>query len=107
MSLIITFMFEPAKLQMNWANANGTRTRRIAPDGWPTAGASATTAPIARPAPTARHVLAPWSTGLARVVRSRMIPRGWSREVDAGGTPRERDVNVERRAGLVDEVHVP
>ena len=27
MSLIITFMLEPAKLQMNCANANGTRTR--------------------------------------------------------------------------------
>jgi len=24
MSLIITFMFEPAKLQMNWARASGT-----------------------------------------------------------------------------------
>jgi hypothetical protein len=24
MSLIITFMFEPAKLQMNWASASGT-----------------------------------------------------------------------------------
>ena len=24
MSLIMTFMFEPAKLQMNWARANGT-----------------------------------------------------------------------------------
>ena len=28
MSLIITFMFEPAKLQMNWARARGTRTFR-------------------------------------------------------------------------------
>jgi hypothetical protein len=28
MSLIITFMFEPAKLQMNCARANGSRTRR-------------------------------------------------------------------------------
>src|SRR4051812_1893685 len=26
MSLIITFMFEPAKLQMNWANASGSST---------------------------------------------------------------------------------
>jgi hypothetical protein len=24
MSLIMTFMFDPAKLQMNWAKANGT-----------------------------------------------------------------------------------
>jgi len=30
MSLIITFMFEPAKLQMNCANANGARKRRAA-----------------------------------------------------------------------------
>jgi hypothetical protein len=28
MSVIITFMFEPAKLQMNWARANGSRSRR-------------------------------------------------------------------------------
>ena len=28
MSLIITFMFEPAKLQMNWASASGARKRR-------------------------------------------------------------------------------
>ena len=27
MSVIITFMFEPAKLQMNWASASGTSTR--------------------------------------------------------------------------------
>ena len=35
MSVIITFMFEPAKLQMNCANASGTRTRRKAADGRP------------------------------------------------------------------------
>jgi hypothetical protein len=28
MSLIITFMFEPAKLQMNWASANGAMNAR-------------------------------------------------------------------------------
>ena len=28
MSLIITFMFEPAKLQMNWASASGARNAR-------------------------------------------------------------------------------
>jgi hypothetical protein len=28
MSLIITFMFEPAKLQMNWASANGAKNLR-------------------------------------------------------------------------------
>ena len=31
MSLIMTFMFEPAKLQMNWARASGTSIRRSAP----------------------------------------------------------------------------
>ena len=30
MSLIITFMFEPAKLQMNWASASGRISRRAA-----------------------------------------------------------------------------
>src|SRR5919108_3859179 len=30
MSLIITFMFEPAKLQMNWARASGRRNLRLA-----------------------------------------------------------------------------
>jgi hypothetical protein len=28
MSLIITFMFEPAKLQMNWASASGASSFR-------------------------------------------------------------------------------
>ena len=37
MSLIITFMFEPAKLQMNWARARGTSARRNAPGGRPAA----------------------------------------------------------------------
>jgi hypothetical protein len=27
--LIITFMFEPAKLQMNWASASGARNLRL------------------------------------------------------------------------------
>ena len=31
MSLIITFMFEPAKLQMNWASASGARKARGEP----------------------------------------------------------------------------
>jgi hypothetical protein len=31
MSLIIAFMFEPAKLQMNWASASGARNLRRAP----------------------------------------------------------------------------
>jgi hypothetical protein len=29
MSLIITFMFEPAKLQMNWASASGAKNLRL------------------------------------------------------------------------------
>src|SRR5437764_12760731 len=37
MSLIITFMFEPAKLQMNCASASGRRTFRRARDGRPLA----------------------------------------------------------------------
>jgi hypothetical protein len=32
MSLIITFMLEPAKLQMNWAKASGTSALRSAFD---------------------------------------------------------------------------
>src|SRR5436309_9452661 len=31
MSLIITFMFEPAKLQMNWARASGAMNARAEP----------------------------------------------------------------------------
>jgi hypothetical protein len=31
MSLIITFMFEPAKLQMNWASASGAMNERGEP----------------------------------------------------------------------------
>src|SRR6516225_1290502 len=31
MSLIITFMFEPAKLQMNWARASGRMNARAEP----------------------------------------------------------------------------
>jgi hypothetical protein len=38
MSLIITFMFEPAKLQMNWARASGAMNAR----GEPTQLAAAT-----------------------------------------------------------------
>jgi hypothetical protein len=37
MSLIMTFMFEPAKLQMNWARASGTSIFRNALDGRPAA----------------------------------------------------------------------
>src|SRR3954470_7691198 len=41
MSLIITFMLEPAKLQMNWARARGTSTLRKALDGRPPVPCSA------------------------------------------------------------------
>ena len=34
MSLIITFMFEPAKLQMNWARASGASIRSGRSAGW-------------------------------------------------------------------------
>jgi hypothetical protein len=34
--VIITFMFEPAKLQMNWARARGASTRRRLVDPCPT-----------------------------------------------------------------------
>ncbi|MET7298539.1 hypothetical protein [Embleya sp. NPDC005575] len=42
MSLIITFMFEPAKLQMNCARASGTSTPRSVLDVRPAASASVT-----------------------------------------------------------------
>jgi hypothetical protein len=42
MSLIITFMFEPAKLQMNCARASGISTFRNAGDGLPVATVPAT-----------------------------------------------------------------
>jgi hypothetical protein len=40
MSLIITFMFEPAKLQMNWASASGSRILRSDPAGRPAVATS-------------------------------------------------------------------
>ena len=42
MSLIITFMLVPAKLQMNWASASGTSTCRNALDGRPAVPACVT-----------------------------------------------------------------
>ena len=50
MSVIITFMFEPAKLQMNWASANGNNARRNTGDIRPpsTACDAVTTAARAR-----------------------------------------------------------
>ncbi len=40
MSVIMTFMFEPAKLQMNCARASGTRIFRSAAEGRPTVPSS-------------------------------------------------------------------
>ena len=48
MSVIITFMFEPAKLQMNCASASGTRIFRREPDGRPTLTRSAMSRNISR-----------------------------------------------------------
>jgi hypothetical protein len=42
MSVIITFMFEPAKLQMNWARARGASIARKALDGRPADALSVT-----------------------------------------------------------------
>src|SRR5664279_1972595 len=56
MSLIITFMFEPAKLQMNWARASGTSTLRKALDGRPVVTFSATLHLLTRrPGPPVQH----------------------------------------------------
>jgi hypothetical protein len=41
MSLIITFMFEPAKLQMNWASAKGMSALRSALENRPVVVCSA------------------------------------------------------------------
>ena len=44
MSVIITFMFEPAKLQMNWASASGRiRRRAAATERWRTGAPLAAT----------------------------------------------------------------
>jgi hypothetical protein len=45
MSLIITFMFEPAKLQMNCASASGTSILRSVREGRPAPTVSATSSP--------------------------------------------------------------
>src|SRR4029453_2984517 len=42
MSLIITFMFEPAKLQMNWASASGRRNLAREKPGRSASGSSVT-----------------------------------------------------------------
>src|SRR5262245_40877000 len=58
MSLIITFMFEPAKLQMNWASASGSRKRRRDSAASVTCrGPAALTAPEARSGVPARGEL--------------------------------------------------
>jgi hypothetical protein len=46
MSLIITFMFEPAKLQMNWASASGRIIRRADRAGLGASVLSADTEPL-------------------------------------------------------------
>src|SRR5215213_10233125 len=71
MSLIITFMLVPAKLQMNWARASGISTCRNAADGRPAVPASA----ISHLPP---HELGPQSTaGYAEVSGGR--PRSYLR----------------------------
>ena len=47
MSVIMTFMFEPAKLQMNCASASGTRIFRNAPEVRPTLTPSSMWGPLA------------------------------------------------------------
>jgi hypothetical protein len=49
MSPIITFMFEPAKLQMNWASASGAINRR----------ALRSASPVARPSAAEALTIAP------------------------------------------------
>ena len=49
MSLIITFMFEPAKLQMNWASASGARNLRRDTTAPADAGAALTGSLASRP----------------------------------------------------------
>src|SRR3954463_603318 len=50
MSLIITFMFEPAKLQMNWARASGARNLRRDRAEPADAGLALNGEPLPRPA---------------------------------------------------------
>ena len=49
MSEIITFMFEPAKLQMNWASASGAINRRALRSASPVARPSAAEELIGEP----------------------------------------------------------
>src|SRR5215211_4655034 len=82
MSLIMTFMLEPAKLQMNWARARGTRTLRRAADGRPAETCSAML-----------HLLSKsrwaWSTGQSP---PRRVTRASSAAHDGGGTAAARFV---------------
>jgi hypothetical protein len=88
MSLIITFMFEPAKLQMNCAKAKGTSTRRKALEGRPVAWLPATVylprvnaVMSTEPAPTGlrslcrTHVPDSTEDGIARGCRGEIVAR--------------------------------
>jgi hypothetical protein len=100
MSVIITFMFEPAKLQINWARASGTSTLRSALDGCPAvlrsatctplpvrsqphhSGADLTTTPTGPPEPHSPHALP------AMRRRRRTAPAGHrALEIDAAHAP--------------------
>ena len=101
MSLIMTFMLEPAKLQMNWASASGTRIRRRAeadaPAGPPSAGRVMTEYGSTKPAP--------WSSaGDRHEVGARTLVK--QRREDARrfeprrATPIDRAVDGHRRSRL-------
>ena len=62
MSAIITFMFEPAKLQMNWASASGAINRRALRSASPVARPSAGEVLISEP-PGQHYRIARWTRG--------------------------------------------
>src|SRR4051794_27863923 len=69
MSLIITFMFEPAKLQMNCASASGRRSLRADASGRAPEGGSAATAWVSAMTRSLRAVPADGSSVLDEVER--------------------------------------
>jgi len=75
MSLIITFMLVPAKLQMNWARASGTSTCRNAADGRPPVPASATS--HLPPHESGRHSTAGYAEALGGRPRSCLRTAGF------------------------------
>ena len=104
MSLIITFMFEPAKLQMNWASASGARNLRRS------AAASATaliarlrarspaagrrppgTRPVPREEPVGAHA--------GEDTRRRPGRQGCAQASGGACTPRPRSTTTRLRAG--------